>query len=240
MKRFRLMGVTMVALFAFGAILAASASAATFLLAEWLDGGTAVTTELLTEVTGELLLEDVKLKSAVLCSGVLDGWVGPNSLDYVSEVLTLGGGSVNTTALSASGLSCTPQTGCESGKAATAWAVNLGWETEAELMEDTGGPFLVDLLTSTHGAKTVGWELECTVLLVKDSDECTVTEGVAELTLEGTALLGSFSDGFTELAGLKLAECTLGGAETGVVEGNGTYSASGGGELTASSEGVVS
>jgi hypothetical protein len=234
------MGVAMVALFAFGAILAASASAATFLLAEWLDGGTAVTTELLTEVTGELLLEDTKLKAIVLCSGILDGWIGPNSLDAVSEVLTLGGGSVNTTALGASGLSCTPQTGCETGKAATAWAVNLPWESEIELMEDGSSTFFADLVTSKNGAKDVGWELECTVLLVKDSDECSVTEGASELTLEGTTLLANFSDAFTELAGLKLANCTLGGTETAVIEGAGSWVVSGGGELTASSEGVVS
>ena len=52
-------------------------------------------------------------------------------------------------------------------------------------------------------------------------------------------LLAVDSDAFTELAGLKLGTCTLGGTESGVLEGSGVIRLSQGGELSASSEGVV-
>jgi len=239
------MGVTLFALLAFGVLTAASASAAvTFLLAEWLVGSTAVTTELLTESTGELLLEDTALKSALLCSGILDGWVGPNSLDYISEVLSLSAGLIAATALGGTSprLKCEVQEGCAPGAAAEVVAINLGWETEVELMEDGGSTFFVVLFTSTNGSKTVGWTAECTIAGVRAEDACTTPQAAAELTLEGMNLLANFSEAFTELAELKLANCSVGGTEKGVVESMtpGTIALNEGGELTASSEGVVS
>lgn len=169
------------------------------------------------------------------------GWVGPNSLDWISEVLSLTGGAVNTTALAASGLTCATVSGCEAAHPVTVWAVNLGWQTEVELMEsETLGTFFAILVLPHEGGGNPGYELECTVLGVKSSDECTATIGAIELKLEGTNLLGNFSEAFTELAGLKLGNCSLGGTETGVIEGEGTITLAEGGELTASSEGVVS
>jgi len=218
----------------------------TFLLAEWLvTGGVVVSTELLTETTGELLLEDTKVpllgKAVVLCSGILDGWVGPNSLDWVSEVLTLSPNEVvNTTPLTGVAAACVNVENCEEP---LLWAVHLGWETEVELLEEDGGPFFVNLILP-HGTGTginPGWEIECMKSIIGAiTDECTAAEAGAELTLEGTTLLGNFSEAFNELAGLKLGNCTLGGTETGVVEGGGIIALNGGGELTASSEGVIS
>jgi hypothetical protein len=241
MKHFKLLGVAMLAVFAFGAIMAVSASAATFLLAEWLVGGTAVSTELLTETTGELLLEDTKVpllgKAIVLCSGILDGWVGPNSLDWVSEVLTLGGAATSPTVLTGTAVECTNQENCEEP---LLWAVNLGWETEVELMEDSGNWF-INLILPHSGGGNPGWEIECMKSLIGAiTDECTATEAGSELTLSGTTLLGNFSEAFNELAGIKLGNCSLGGTESGVVEGGGAIVLNEGGELTASSEGVVS
>jgi len=233
------MGVTLFALLAFGVLTAGSASAATFLLAEWLVGSAAVTTELASTTTGELLLEDTALKADVLCSGIFDGWVGPNSLDYISEVLSLPG-VASGVPLTGQSIACTAQSGCQASPAPVVWPVNLPWETEVELMEEESKTFFVDLLTSATGTKTVGYELECTILGVKSSDECTTATAASELTLEGTSLLGNFTDAFTELAGLKLGVCTFAGGETGIVEGGGTFALTGGGELTASSEGVIS
>jgi hypothetical protein len=237
------MGVAMVALFAFGAILAASAFAVTFLLAEWLVGGAAVTSELLAEVAaepGEVLLEDTALKATVLCSGVGDGWIGPNSLYWGSEVLSLEGGVVNTTALSAPGLACTAQSGCEASHPVTAWIVNLPYEGEVVLMEDGGTTYFAGLLSAHPGGGTPGWEIECSILFVKSSDECSASTSVVELTLEGTSLLAKTSEEFTLLAELKLGLCTFAGGETGILEGGGVIALVGGGELAASSEGVVS
>jgi hypothetical protein len=234
------MGVTLFALLAFGVLTAGSASAAvTFLLAEWLANGAAVTTELTTEVTGELLLEDTALKASAVCTGILDGWVGPNSLDYVSEILNSAKEAISTAPLSGLALACVTEAGCAASPAPVVWAVNLGWETEAELMEDSGSLFAL-LLTSKNEAKTVGYEIECTVLGVKAVDECTAPIGIAELTLTGAVLLFLISLLFNLLSETKLGTCTLGGAETTLIEGSGSITLTGGGELTVSSEGVVS
>jgi hypothetical protein len=239
MKTHKLLGIAMLAVFAFAAVLAASASAATFLLAEWLVGGSAVTSELLTETIGELLLEDTKTPlgaADVLCSGILDGWVGPNSLNWVTEVLSLNGTAVSSTQLSGTALTCTNQANCEEP---LVWAAHLEWESEVELMEDTT-TFFADLVKS-HSGTTVGWEVECMKSIIGAiTDECVSAEGVSELALEGTTLLGNFSRAFTELAGAKLATCSLGGENSGIVEGGGAITLSGGGELTASSESAVS
>jgi len=234
------MGVTLFALLAFGVLTVSSASAAvTFLLAEWLVKGEAVTMELESTTTGSLLLEDTALKADVLCSGIFDGWVGPNSLDWISEVLTSTGGPQGTVLAVGTGITCEAQSTCAGSPAPLVWAVNLPWETEAELMVDGTQTFFADLLTSTNG-KGVGYELECTVLGVKSSDECVSQPGVAELSLEGTTLLGRFSLAFTLLAEAREGACTFAGGETGIVEGEGAFAVTGGGELTASSEGVVS
>jgi hypothetical protein len=240
MKRFQLLGVAMLALLAFGAILATAASAQTFLLAEWLVGGVAVATELLVETTGELLLSDTALKAMVLCSGILDGWVGPNSLDFITEVLSLSGGPIAQTVLAQTPLLCEAQEGCmTSGETPNVWAINLPWESEVELMED-GTTFFADLILPHSGGGNPGWTVECTILGVKSEDECKAPEGVTELKLEGSTLLGVFSEAFTELAGAKLATCSFAGGETGIVEGEGVEKLSETGELTASSEGIVS
>ena len=236
MRKIRLLGVALLALFAFGALTAVSASAA-FLLAEWLVGGAPVTTELLVEMTGELLLEDTKgaLGSPVmvLCSLTFDGWIGPNSLGWISEVLSLGGVAISNTVLTGESLICAAQTGCETNTTVLVWLIGLPTETEIELLEQTGGPFFVVLVL-----KKIGYYASaCLVMGVSGEDECTAAgESAGELTLSGTTLVGSFSTSISELDGLQLIDCKLGGTATGAVEGSGTFVLSGGGELTASSE----
>jgi hypothetical protein len=213
-----------------------------FFLAEWLAGGAAVTTELATQTTGELLLEDTKTpvgKAKVLCGFILDGWVASNSLGRVNEVLNLAGEAISSTPLSGLALECTAQSGCESSSAPKVWPVGLGWETEVELMEYTGNSF--ELLTLPHsGGANPGWEIECLVLGLAVSDECTAPEGVTELTLEGATLLGKLSLAITELAKAPLALCSRSGEETGVFEGENSITLNGGGELTASYGTLVS
>ena len=115
MRKVQLLGLVLLALFAFG-VFTASAMATT-LLDEWLVGGAAVTTELLVEVEDELLLEDSKVpiigKVDILCSVIYDGWIGPNSLDYLSEVLNLSGVALSGTPFIGESIDCTDQTGCE-------------------------------------------------------------------------------------------------------------------------------
>jgi hypothetical protein len=238
MKKFRLLGVALCALLALGALTAAPASAATFLLAEWLVNGTAVGIELSVEASGELTLKDSGLSGgSVLCSMIFYGWVAPNSLGYVSEVLTLDGG-LTSNPLGSVPLLCTGQERCEAILTPEVWAVNIPWEMESELMEDSGTFFAI-LTTSPSSAKTVGWAVECTILGVRSEDTCTAAETVSEVNLEGANLIVSFSPAFTVLAGAKLANCTMGGMERGEITGETRYTMIGGGELTPSSEGVV-
>lgn len=237
MKVFRLLGAALLAMLAFGVLTAISASAATFLLAEWLLNGNPVTAELLVETTGELLLEDLKTTIGAVgvkeCSGILDGWVGPNSLNFITEVLTLSGTAVKEL-VAAEAVTCKEETG--SCPTPLVWAENLPWESEAELMEDPAGTiFFADLLLPKAPNTEIGWEVEC-MGIIPLVDSCLTTEGVAELTLEGTSLLGNFSEAFTLLAGAKLALCSQSNEESGVVEGGGVIKPDSTEELTASSE----
>jgi hypothetical protein len=215
MRKLQMIGAVLVAIFAFGVLTAASASAVTFLLAEWLVAGAAVTAALNSVTEGELELTDLKTlagAATVKCSGSFDGWVGPNSLDWISEVLDLTGKAA--IALGNGTLSCTAVAGCQT--AGTVVPLGLPYETEVELMVDGTETFLVDLLTKSGGG-TLGWETECTILGVKITDECTVTQGVSKFGLSGTTLQGSFSEAFTLLAEATNGTCTTGGAESGVV-----------------------
>jgi hypothetical protein len=246
MRKFQLLGAALVAMFSFG-VLASSASAVnTFLLAEWLVGGHPVVSELLVEISGELLLEDTKVpligKAMILCSGLFDGWVGPHSLDWISEILTLSGVAVSNVDLSGASLDCTPQTGCESNTPGLVWFFGLPKETEVELLEgDTPTPIFIDLIFGNFGFHYT----ECLVLGVPQEDLCVTeaaageTSAVVQLTLEGTTLLSSFSKEVTELVGVKLITCTVGGANSGVIEGSGVFIPDTAEELTASSDELV-
>ena len=252
MRKFQVLGVALLALFAFGALTAMSASATnTYLLAEWLLNGVAIganETDLV-EIDGTLLLEDTKAvlgsPAAVLCTGSGDGWVGPNSLGYGSEVLNAAEESISTTPLTGLGLTCVAETGCETNTAPIVYPVGLPGESEVELLEQSGEAtalrFIVLGTTKANGGRG-GWEIEnCLVLGTAHEDECTATEGVAELTLAaGPVLLALSSKTISELNGAPLATCTASGMATGVVEGEGTFLVAGGGELAASSEGVIS
>ena len=246
MKKFQLLGVALVALFAFSVVLSASASAATFLLAEWLVNGAAITEagpEVNTEAVGTILLEDTKTAlgaSSVICSGTLLGTIGFDGLGRISEVLTLGGvvvGSANN--LTGEALSCEEVKVCEE---ALVWPLHLPWNTLLELMEDGTEIFFV-VLIENGGSGAPGWEVECMKTITKPVDECTATtteeEGMFNLTLEATLLLATFSDTFAELAGVKLATCTQSKEATGIVESiPQELKLSAGGTVNASSESV--
>jgi len=214
----------------------------TFLLALWLRNGEEITAELPTESSGELLLEDIAAGIGVLCSGLLDGTVGANSADLISELLNLEGVLVKELE-AASALKCVTQKGTCTEP--LVWAANLPWPTEVELWQtetalihnSTSG-FVVLILPHAGGGNP-GWEVEC-MNAIPVEEACTAEVGVFELLLEGTTLLDDFSEEITLFMGLKLAACTIGGAEKGVVEGEASTTLTGGGELTASSESAVS
>jgi hypothetical protein len=218
MKRNHVLGVALLAMFAFG-VLTASASAVTFLLAQWLFNGAAVTTALLTEAPGELELVNTNagglgVTSKLLCSGIFDGWVGPESLDFTSEVLTLTGALVSSTELVGTNTAeCSNIANCESPKV---WPDGIPGETEVELMVDGTEEFFVDLLFKA------GWYVECTILGFKISELCSAEQTAVQLTNEATGVDSTFSDAFQTLAGLPLALCGESLREVGEVNGLGT------------------
>jgi hypothetical protein len=240
MKRLGLLTAALFVVCTFGTLTAAAAFAV-FLLAEWLVNGVPVTAELLVEGAtepSELLLEDRRAPNGaidILCSGIGKGWIGPSSLAWGSELLTLSSGSVKVL-VATEVVECVNDSGCPSP---LVWPVNLGYENEVELLEQEGLTFFMVLTLPHAGGGNPGYEIEC-MGIIPVTDECTASESVEELRLEGAKLLAVASAAITELAGLKLATCSLGGAESAVLEGEGTVSLVEGGELSASSETAVS
>jgi len=231
MRKTHMLGLALLAIFAFSVVATATASAELFLLAEWLYNGATIPSELLVESMGELLLEDSKIpllgKAVVLCMGYLDGFVGPGSADLITEVLNLSKESISTTGLSGLALECTNQENCPEP---LVWAVNLPWPTELELHEDPGPE--EDYVVLILGKP--GWEVECMGL--STSDTCT-TEVEGGFLLDNTTPTPTalFSDEITELMGLSLANCTIGGNGAGHVVGEGLIEHPEGGTISASS-----
>lgn len=92
MKKIHALGLTLLAVFAFSVVAAATASAETTL--QFLAAGAAIATALASKTTGELTLGSTNggglgIKVKVLCSGILTGTVGPGAADTVTGLLSL-------------------------------------------------------------------------------------------------------------------------------------------------------
>jgi hypothetical protein len=233
MKKLNILGIVLVAIFAMSMVVVATATAVEFLLALWLVGGVNVAANLAVDSEGELELEDTKTplgKVKVLCSGILDGTVGPESKDEITKLLTLGTlhTEIPTTVLTEPGLACTDQSGGLCGEPLV-WAELLPWDTEVELMIDSPETFFVDLILNG------GYYLICMSSGIEDL--CTALEVAVKLTNEAGGIVDNeFSDAFQELAGLKLGSCSLGGLESAVTTGLASLLLASGESLSVSSE----
>ena len=188
-----------------------------------------------------MLLEDTKTAlgaSDILCSGIVDGAIGPDGLGVTSEVLNGAKEVISLTVLSGTALTCTEQTVCSEP---LVWAVNLPWNMLLELAEtDLGAIFVVLVLASGKG--NPGFYIEC-MGLAGLTDECLAEgagetgESVFEVANVTGGVEGINSEAITELLALKLGDCTLGGKESTVLEGTGIAKLASGTEaLTVSSE----
>ena len=224
MKHFYLVSVSLFLLFAVSAVVASEASAVEFLLALWLAGGTAVNAPLLYSETWEVLLDSLNagglgFKAHIICeSTVFDGFLDENSLFIASEMLDLMGKPIPISPLTGSALLCTNVENCSEPEV---WAAGLVWEGEAFLMVDGSETFFTKLLTNA------GYYVQCLVLGATVSEKCE-GESNQKLTNEVNGTIDvEVSDAFQALSGLKLASCSLGGSETGEVEGLGNLEVSG-------------
>jgi len=89
-RKIQMLGLALLALCALSALMTASASAVlTFELALWLLNGIDITSAVLVDSEGELTLTNLLNGAAVLCSGLFEGTVEPESLDLVTMVYDL-------------------------------------------------------------------------------------------------------------------------------------------------------
>lgn len=194
MQRIKIMGLALVAVFAFAAIASSSAFAAP----EWLLGGKSITKPVAvkSKSVGKLLLADLGAGTSIVCEGTDEGTVGPGAMDLVSKI-------------TATNCSFEEAGSCESGKPVTAKAVNTPWLTE--LFDN--GTEVRDDITSEISGKLPGWVVECTVAgIFKIQDECTglSTTGMDNVTGGVDALFEALTP---------KANCSVGGSGKGDVSG---------------------
>jgi hypothetical protein len=205
MRKIQIIGLALVAMFAFSAF-ASSAWAAD----EWLVGGNPVTTKVASTAEGSLKLCDDKggifgEKVCIECSGKSKGTIGPAAADEVTEVTDLAGNKRIT--------NCVNLENC--GTAEAVEAENLPWPTKIVL---EGTEF-----RDTVGAagKEPGYFVECSSFGFKVQDLC---EGEANVKLENVA--GGVNATFEE--NRLPATCTRGGVGQGLTSGTSLNIATGG------------
>jgi hypothetical protein len=222
MRKIQILGIALVAMFAFSAIVASMASAETTLLAEWLVSGAAVTATLTTTSTGTVLVEDAQAKIGIECGGELVGTVGPNGEGSTTAVLAPGGGNAITLG---NLLKCTPFKGCEASATDVLVAPEgLPWQGLLQLDEGTGATFLGDAIAGGS------FFTECLVIGIKVSETCnnpSTQSGEVLNVTGGIEAMGNVSPN---------VNCTVGGNGAGEITflaGNLTK-VTGGGTLEAS------
>jgi hypothetical protein len=159
----------------------------------WLVGGSKLSAEvgMLSKSIGKIKLEDSKLGVAVECLSTDKEKIGSGPAGK-TETFTLG--------------ECTSVKGCSTIDAVS--MVNLPWKTIVVL----AGSSFFQRFESKEAGKNPGFLIECTVAGILVDDTCTRSQFLMKLTNEATDDDGAFSaeEGFN---------CTLGGAETGLLSG---------------------
>ncbi len=195
MKRIRILGLMVFAVFALSAVAASTASAV-----QWLDNGNPISSPIEVLSKGTLLLEDLASPgggTAVLCEGKNRGTVGAGSRDLT---------------LSITNIVCSFERvgACKAGTTPTAEAVHLPWVTR--LLTVAG---VTRDMIENSGAGAPGWAVECESILGKQRDECTSeTEGDPSITNNSS---GDVTETFDPS---ERASCTKGNSTSGMVIGN--------------------
>lgn len=217
MKKLHIVGLAIVAVFAFSAFAASSAFAVE---PQWLVGGKIIASSVAVKSSigpAGLFLQDMQLKIAILCEeGTNAGFVLPKGADEVTE-------AVCTKLKVVEGACVEP----------SVEAINLPWTTQ--LTEPETGVF-VDLITKgTGGNGAAGWSVGCLVLGILGFDKCTTNLGSTLIESEaGGAINATFREAEPEA---NWAACSLSGNKlVGLVVGLILIKTNSGEALTASLE----
>jgi hypothetical protein len=182
-----------------------------------------------------VVLQDMNESSGIECaaSSVLDeGWVGPGSEDETTKVEFM---EECTSPANALNLAGTVVTNVCSGKG-KATAINLPWLTLVYLE----GSLTRDIIKGSTAGKEPGYTVECTVGGLKVKDTCTTAaSNEAHIELNNLPAEGSepalvdvlFKEALLNVK--EAATCSLGGAESGLVEGEVLLAAMSGSSLVA-------
>jgi hypothetical protein len=215
MRKIQVVGLVLVAMFAFSSLMAASAFAEPTLLAEWLVNAKEIPagTKVASNTEGELEFLNTKNDGGFLCSGLFEGTVGPSGEDEVTMVWNLESPQKLIEELdetgATGGIVCV-STGeiCENGS--EIWPVNLPFKTL--LVLDESGLFLDYALPNANGLLPA-YFLLCLFLGASITELCeaaTNTFGEVNNAATDVELLGALSP---------LATCNK-EALTGLIENN--------------------
>jgi len=231
----RILGLALVAVFAFSAILAATASAETTLLADWLINGLIPTSAQPAVTEGSLELEEMTHGGTlILCSGSFHGTVSGNSgEDEITLVEDLVGNDVTATSaqrwVNCEYLKTSP---CEAtvGELVEVFPLGLPWKTLLVLIVNEKGAEVFDDLITTA---TAGYLVECKVLGIKADISCVgATGGLVENGASDVLSEFVLTDGIVT----PLAKCSTPLGEGEGLLGGAGLTTSTAGTLTVSSE----
>jgi hypothetical protein len=215
--------------FALFMVLVASAfsAASAFAESELLYNGNSITGELLIYIEGTLLLQDLGAAGTpdIVCSGVFDGDVAAGGqLILILELLMLetlelldeNGGTTGPNDM----LDCENTDGkCENPVLVT--VLNLPWDVDLELMVSPEPEWLAHFLTAAEsGFGEPEYDVDCISLPFKIlvEDKC---GGLTSASLENMATEGDILGIFGTAAKSELVPCSVGGANMGLLEGEG-------------------
>lgn len=200
MKKMHIWGLALAAVFAFSAVVVASAFAEEPV---WLLDSAKVTAVSPVETTGELTLTELEgplgVHAGVLCSGILDGTIGLKGTNEVTKVLTLA--KTETESLvEGKEIACANVENC-SGGTPLVWAEKLPWDSQLVL----SGTAITDVTLNA------AYEVDCVNSLVGLlEDLCEQAETIATLTNNTTE-----GDVTGTITSENLGLCTLSGKLSG-------------------------
>jgi hypothetical protein len=218
MRKIQIVGLALVAVFAFSAF-----TASAFAVSKLLLNGAEITAATSIQVSGELLLQDTGAPATpdLICSAIYDGTIAVGgTLITVEGVLTLAGVLLEVTGgdlLECASETCTNPVDEE--------LLNFPWNVDIEL---SGAAYLAVFLTE----KTPEYNIDCNTILGLVQDNCSGLTSARLFIGAGTAgLLGSFNSlAITEPFGAasQNTNCSVGGAGKGIMESPGDTEANAG------------